>query len=607
MQVPRIFMCYYPGNEPAAEQQRTQQLIHDLHTTGAEIVHDDAKNSDTEFLQLLARDLPTCQWVIFVQTPTTMQAPRTSIIYNAAHKLLEQGTIQGMVRLIATTDESSYMVSPEWAELQTYNLYPDYAKALEQLLFAFAMADTGKVPAYGSGLISNSMNVPALPLPANNGGRNFSSPPPTYDRPLAPVPRSGRVRSTFSRKTLRNTGIVALIVLVLLGSTGAIFLLMRPKPVPNPVAGYAYFTSTGLLDGSGNVGVNDGIQVSLNNVAAPGEGYSYYAWLLPDVQQGETNSLDLGQLPALQNGVTQLTYQSSTHSNLLALGSRILITEETTGIPPANPTPDKSRRIYYAEIPQNGSASASSGSMDMGNMSNLAQLDHLRHLLSGDPELQKLSLKGGSGYWFWHNTQSLMLWATDARNRPSARGVQSDAIKILDNLDGIHYVNRDVPAKTPLSANAHDATVGLLTLDPENENPQGYVTYMGIHLQALANTPEITVSQRSQIVQISAALNQIEKQLQQMRQDAIKLVNKTAGMDLSTTKIVNKKPVSSSINPMLNDANSTATLNDMYMQSENMYYGQFDPATGGRQGGAIWIFDHIQHLAMFTIEKYGGQ
>ncbi|GCE20569.1 hypothetical protein KDK_43690 [Dictyobacter kobayashii] len=52
--------------------------------------------------------------------------------------------------------------------------------------------------------------------------------------------------------------------------------------------------------------------------------------------------------------------------------------------------------------------------------------------------------------------------------------------------------------------------------------------------------------------------------------------------------------------------NDTDSLNDLYTQSSNAYDGQFNPATGNRDGGAIWLYDHIQHLSSFTVRVYGS-
>ena len=172
-----------------------------------------------------------------------------------------------------------------------------------------------------------------------------------------------------------------------------------------------------------------------------------------------------------------------------------------------------------------------------------------------------------------------MLLAKDARESGQSATIQSDTIKILDYIDGSQYVSRDVPANTPLMADPTASRLGLLTLDSEHENPTGFDRLMGHHLTGLTEAGGTTASEKSQIAQINAAVNQIVDTLALMRTESTSLL----------------------ANP-----NSGNTLDNLYMQSLNVYYGQFDPATGNRQGGAIWVYDHIQHLSHFTITKYGA-
>ncbi|GER89476.1 hypothetical protein KDW_36380 [Dictyobacter vulcani] len=217
------------------------------------------------------------------------------------------------------------------------------------------------------------------------------------------------------------------------------------------------------------------------------------------------------------------------------------------------------------------------------NMSGKTQLDHLRHLLYQDPTLQNkdlnINLQGGVAFWFHQNLQRVMMQAKDARDKNNVNTTKNDAIKILDYIDGTQYVSRDVPPKTKILVDSKIARIALLTLDSEHEKPTGFDRLMGHHLTGLIEAPAITADEKQQINQVNAALNRIVDMLGQIHNDATKLV----------------------ANP--NDTNS---LDDLYTQSTNAYYGQFDSATGDRTGGAIWIYDHIQHLSSFTVKKYGA-
>lgn len=578
MNVPRVFICYYPGTTQDKEQQLVRQLFDDLRASGTEVITDAGRNTDEDFSQYIARSLPICQWIIFVQSAETLQHTRTRTIFTAAHKLAEQQDTE-LLRLIPTPTET--VQGPyEWAELNTINIALDYPKALEKLLFILSLGDTNSL---------DSIEVPEnsrLPKRISN----FTSQPATYDRPLAPPPRMVRLRDmpyTIGRKNM-FIGSIALASLIVLASLIIVLVnVFRPKPpapVPNPIVGNAYFTSSELFDYNGTKGANDGINVILNNLTAPHTDKSYYVWLLPDVQAGEANTIPMGKLSDIQNNIATLSYVSPTHNNLLALGSRILITEESSAVPPSTPTTDKSMWRYYSEIPQGNSPGmqmgGNSGSM---NMAGGTQLDHLRHLLYQDPNLQNkdlnINLQGGVAFWFHQNLQRVMIQAKDARDKGNATTTKNAAIKILDYIDGTKYVSRDVPPKTKLLVDGKIARIALLTLDSEHENPAGFDRLMGHHLTGLIEAPDVTPDEKQQINQVNTALNRIVDRLGQIHTDASKLV----------------------ANP--NDTNS---LNDLYTQSTNAYYGQFDPATGDRTGGAIWLYDHIQHLSSFTVKKYSA-
>jgi hypothetical protein len=612
MNIPRLFICYYPNNEQGTDQQLIQQLIADLRNAGAEIIYDEGKNSDTEFLQLLARELPTCQWVIFAQTAETLQAPRANIVFNTARKLIEQESLKGIMRIITATNDESQRLPPGWEEMKAYDLRIDYPKALEKILFAFSMDDTGSVPIYTApptvqapqqqqqDSVQTAASLPPLPPVTQRSSSHFSSPPSTYDRPLAPVPRSARFNTlqySINRKFLFIAGTIILVAIVLFASISIYLSVTKTEPVANPIAGYAYFTSSGWSDGNGIKGIDDGLQISLNNIPPPTSGNSYYAWLQQDEQQNEANPIPLGQL-SIQNGGAQLTYPSPTHENLLGQHSRILITEESSSVTPGNPSPDNKQWSYSAEIPQNSSGT-NMGSDTMSEDS-MSQLDHLRHLLYNDPKLQKLNMQGGVSYWFHQNTEAILQWAESARTNRSASNINTAVRGILDYIDGKNYVSSDIQGGVPELTNQPNSQVGLLAIDTENEDPPGYVQYMQVHLKGLTNAPGATDSEKSQIFQISNALNTVGSNLTTIRQDAEKLMATLNSLPKPNPKDKHYHE------PVLNDNDSINTLNDIYAQSTAMYYGQYDPASGNRIGGSLWITDHIQHLAMFTIKIYGS-
>ena len=133
-----------------------------------------------------------------------------------------------------------------------------------------------------------------------------------------------------------------------------------------------------LSSKNSNQGITDELQINLQNLPDPQSGKRYYAWLLND-QQIDLPAVALGPLPLNHRQVT-MTYSDPQHNNLLASYSRFLITEEDANPPPTNPSLDTNTWRYDAVF------STTPNPADTVNHFSL--LDHLRHLLSQDPETE---------------------------------------------------------------------------------------------------------------------------------------------------------------------------------------------------------------------------
>ena len=168
--------------------------------------------------------------------------------------------------------------------MKAYDLRIDYPKALEKILFAFSMDDSGSFPIYTTPTtvqtppqqqqdsVQPAASLPPLPPVTQRSSSHFSSPPSTYDRPLAPVPRSARFNTlqySINRKFLFIAGTIILVAIVLFASISIYLSVTKTEPASNSIAGYAYFTSSGWSDGNGIKGIDDGLQISLNNIPPP--------------------------------------------------------------------------------------------------------------------------------------------------------------------------------------------------------------------------------------------------------------------------------------------------------------------------------------------------
>lgn len=384
--------------------------------------------------------------------------------------------------------------------------------------------------------------------------------------------------------------VVLVLVLAILGTLSALLLLPRSNAdvAANQVVGHVFFINSGQLSEISAQGINDELQIELSNIPDPAAGKSYYAWILSDKNQSESAPVLLGRLAVNHGNVHYLYSGDQRHTNLLAVVSRFLITEDSANTPSNNPLIDTSTWRYYGEIPQAPSP------LDKLHFS---MLDHLRHLLVESPELSIRGLHGGLALWFVRNIAAISGLANDARDdwhRNDAQSIHNQAVRILDYLDGVSYVHTDVPPGTPLLADPRNAQVALLGPTPNNpdppgygyngESPPGYVYLIGIHMDGAIQSPQTTPDQRKLAIQINTGLDNVKRLLEAVLRDAKQL----SGM----TSIQLLQPSSLSI------------LDDLVNQAQNAYTGQLNPSTGQSEGGAIWIYGNLQRLANFDIKPY---
>lgn len=376
---------------------------------------------------------------------------------------------------------------------------------------------------------------------------------------------------------------VLIICVLLVSGLGTFFLLSHRStsstgaPVAaNAIVGQASFVSSGQVNMTTNQGSNDEFQIDLHNIPAPQSGKSYYAWLLPDTSQVEAAPILLGKVPVNRGSMHLLYTGDDQHSNLLALASRFLITEESVSTTPSIPSPDLSTWRYYAELPQKPAPGQT-----------YSLLDHLRHLLATDPTLEALHLHGGLNIWTYRNTQSIMHWAAsarDARNKQHFTLAHRQIISILDYLDGATLVSQDVPPGTPMFADPLIAQVGLLEIKSGQQGPPAYLYHIALHLNGVLSSPGATQYQRNLAIQINTGINNENGWLGQLRHDAVQLAHMN--------------------NTQLALPSSLALLNDMVTLSNSAFNGRNDPSTGQKQIGIIQIYRLVQLLATFEVKPY---
>ena len=314
--------------------------------------------------------------------------------------------------------------------------------------------------------------------------------------------------------------LAVLLILALIGSAlGAYFAFFSKGTTATTtpqIMGHAYFASSGFVSPYSKQGITDQLQINLENVSPAPLGKSYYAWLLND-KTLDWKPIYLGQL-TFNNGSLSLFFPGdAVHSNLLATNSRFLITEEDASAPPSSPSLDPNTWVYYAEFSQIKPVPTDPKSYSV--------YDHIRHLLSDDPKVKAAGLTGGLDIWLYRNTQKVLEWSGSARDAWKSKSVDfihRQLARIMDYLDGTLYVQNDLKGQG-LYADPNISKVGLLTFDPQTQDPPGYLYHIGKHLHELTALPQTSAAQKELAIQIKNELDGVNLWLHTIRDDVLKL------------------------------------------------------------------------------------
>jgi serine/threonine protein kinase len=448
------------------------------------------------------------------------------------------------------------------------------------------MAPAGSTPVIQSPAQAE-MNMPTILAPQLPFAHSASMPTPTTlpgpstpqqaSRQAAPSPTSAPpVRKR--RPGWVSITLVAALLVVLAGSVLGtyLFYIHSTSPTQPTILGHAFFVSSGLLSSqNSSQGITDKLQINLQNLPDPQPGNRYYAWLLNNLSAAAA----LGPIP-LHHGLVTISYSDSQHNNLLANYGRFLITEEAANPTPTIPSVDTTAWRYYA---------AFSTTPNPADVNHYSLFDHLKHLLSQDPKLKLVGLGGGLDIWLYRNATKVLEAAGSARDSEKActpdptngacAFIHRSLERILDYLDGSAYVQADVPPGTPLRIDSTIARVALLTTDPVNQQPPGYLKHIGSHLREITVTPGTTAAQRSLAIRIVQAINNVQHWLEAVHADA------------STLEKMNNTQLSA----------ASSILNDLFTQANYAFVGQFDPNTNTVKEGVVQIHYNIQGLATFEV------
>ena len=357
-------------------------------------------------------------------------------------------------------------------------------------------------------------------------------------------------RPPFQGPVPRRLLLLGSAVMLLMLLSAAVFTTVFPPASVLDLVGTVSFRSSGQIDATGTTGLNDIVQVELHDVTPPASGQVEAAWLLPDQGDDVTPPLSLGTLRVAADGMVQVRLSSRTHQDWLASYSRFLITEQPAASLPAGPSPDPATWRYEGAIP------------DMpvpGDPNRYSLLDHVRHLLAKDPELEAIGLHGGLALWTTRNTEKVLEWSSAAQGDwnggQATASIHRQVIRILDYLDGTAFVGQDVPPGTPVLVNPTTGRIGLVQLAANQPLPS-YLDHINQHLAGLAQAPGHTAAQQQLATAVYQEVLVVETHLAHARQDALQLVR---------------------MNPtQLQQQQALMLLDDLVSQANAAYVGQPD-------------------------------
>lgn len=396
------------------------------------------------------------------------------------------------------------------------------------------------------------------------------------------------------RKVRRSVAILCILAALAVAgiSSGVILLLVQnapAAPAAPTVVGRISFVSSQQVSENSNQGIADEVQLSLSHLSSPASGKSYYAWLLGDKNQVTVKPILLGTLQ-IHSGSASLLYPGdSQHTNLLAGMSRFLVTEEDATMPPVAPSPDESTWRYYGEFLQMpmGTPTSVNG---VGQEHQYSYLDHLRHLLAADPMLDTLELPGGLSNWLYTNVSKIFEWTGSTREHWEETReigfIRRQMIRTLAYLDGLSYLQQDLPPGTQLNMNERLARIGILRVSGPNQDPPAYIDHIVFHLSGLIQAGGMTPELRTRAAAIITALNNVDFWLQRVRRDASQIMKMT--------------------DVQLQQPQTLSLLDDMITNANSSYVGMNDPAGGPKMEGVTWIHDQIQSLATLDVTTYKG-
>ena len=311
-------------------------------------------------------------------------------------------------------------------------------------------------------------------------------PAPPVSPPASPVAKVPIRQPRFTDTPIYLACVVLfLVIFVLVSAIGANMLLKSREQATTGIkavttTGHAFFVDDAL-------GHNDQVRIEMQNVPAPANGKSYFAWF-----QDENGQMQLLGPLTLQNGTIIYTYPGDkTHSNLLTKIQGFSVTQESSGTTPQTLS---NQTIYQAQFDNNIQPYLKNILYATPGLPNNQSV--VSNLLE---TIKSLNDKAGS------INDSLQA-------RPDYALVRRQATRIIEMIDGTKYAlsTGDLPNKYhPLE---HIA-IGLLS----SPKQQGYIDILAAQLDAFKQSAQGDQTQLGHVQNVENALSDLRDWVQKMR------------------------------------------------------------------------------------------
>ena len=427
------------------------------------------------------------------------------------------------------------------------------------------------------------LSLPLTPPPVNvtsavNGNVAFSArgsqTVPPQQVPVAPLPVPQSIRKRPGKKFYRLASIVLLLVLGV-GVVSYVLWSTHKTPTASVPVFPTHIGQVLFANSPNTIGALDEAQLTLQGIHDAPTGKSYYAWLAT-----HDDSIELVHWPlTVHNGtLTSTTYVNAQHQNLLTASPYLFLITLQSDTPsvPSVPSFDSNDDLYYAVIPQTPATA-----------DNYSVVDHLNHLLTSDPSLEKLGMPNGLRYWLVANTKALLQEvnsANDARQNKDSLALRQHLVNILYYLRGTSCAPSDlrgVPQGTPITpdfAIAPNVKASLLNCE-RSTNLSSLLVHSELHVRGIIQAPGSTPTQVSLAPHLIDNLDQVTAWLDSLYQnDILHLIT------LSDDQLL--------------QASAQSFFDDMRTSAQKAYNG----STPSAKLGVVQFSNDVQHLPTFDIQ-----